>query len=67
MGLGKDPEKKFHFHHIVLRVHTSNIDVDLISWLVFVRFFHYKVILSPIFLSYTLWKKNTYVQSILKE
>lgn len=69
MGFGKDPEIKFYSHHIILRVHTSNIDVGLIFWLVFVRSLHYKVILSPVFLSYTLWNEipmySLYLKSIL--
>lgn len=69
MGFGKDPGIKFYSHHIILRVHTSNIDVGLIFWLVFARSLHYKVILSPVFLSYTLWNEipmySLYLKSIL--
>lgn len=69
MGLGK---VKYHYHHIISRVHTINmtstldVDLDHLPEVVFVSFLHHKVTLSPLSILCSL-EGSQYTQPTFKE
>lgn len=68
----KTTEVKYHFQHIISRVHTINMTCHCWYWPwylaeeVFLRFLHYKVNAFPPFLCCTLWKKITVLRPCLR-
>lgn len=57
----KPTQAKFHFHHMLFRIHTINrlitieVDLDFMVEVAFVRFLHYKVPSPPPFYTILLW------------